>query len=751
MAIRSWMMACLGVAILAFSLGRSGIGAAQNIDRPIKPVTIARPVAPSFKNSEVARPPAIQPPRLLASPVLAADQKAANVANRSATAAEFSSNPFPTQLGQRVAATSKLEKQLHVLFPEAKVYLISLANRVVIKGNVRDAEEAARIVQIVRSGLNTYFLDDKPAPSSRFQQVSAVQPGEVIVDQLRFPQLSVKLKVKVVELDPKKIRELGIDVASLSRGTGPAAFERSPANAKLPYGLFENSVADGFITGLIKAKVAKIIGEPILRPKSGHKAVFLAGSESLVPTTTGSEGTPTWIRHRDARITVTPSIIDKDSFKLDVIPEFSRRSKVNEVQGIPDIGRRRATTTVKMRAGQSFVSALFYNKSLGDDFAQSSFLSELPVWVGRDSESKTVLVVITPEIAEPSVPAESSKPPGVLAAQSLASGACQNPPVDTGIDSVPQPCRVANEVRRSSVTPSEWGSGDQPHDFSDTRQQWASIPQNLEWSNFAPPPRLTHLESALSSLIAAGLTKEAAIVRQEIVKEKQARQLAQLEEKKLELAALQAEIEALKKTLPPSDAKSPTQFRLNTLILSSTEDRFRAEGLEFDHDTGSDKATNDRNLALHLLKNVSNRAKLLEKCKQAPGIGVRGAATHVVVDGQHPTWQHSLEIPVPQFAAANDDSSSQRAIGLRRIGTIISFKPSLNSDGMVDLETGLKISTLENNGGPITQVGGISGPAITSRKGTSTVKLRPRQTAIFGALNPDGTMLVVAVNISVEE
>ena len=50
----------------------------------------------------------------------------------------------------------KLERKIAILFPNSKVYLIPLHEKLVVKGQAKDAAEAARILQIVRGE----FLDD---------------------------------------------------------------------------------------------------------------------------------------------------------------------------------------------------------------------------------------------------------------------------------------------------------------------------------------------------------------------------------------------------------------------------------------------------------------------------------------------------------------------------------------------------------------------------------------------------------------
>ena len=45
----------------------------------------------------------------------------------------------------------KLERQLQVLFPNSQVYLVPLSFRVIVKGQARDQEEAAQIMNVVRA------------------------------------------------------------------------------------------------------------------------------------------------------------------------------------------------------------------------------------------------------------------------------------------------------------------------------------------------------------------------------------------------------------------------------------------------------------------------------------------------------------------------------------------------------------------------------------------------------------------------
>jgi len=75
--------------------------------------------------------------------------------------------PDPTYEDRLQMDFGKLEKQLHILFPNSKVYLIPLRRRLVVKGQARDAEEAAHILQIVQSSVAAeYGLNGVDAHSS---------------------------------------------------------------------------------------------------------------------------------------------------------------------------------------------------------------------------------------------------------------------------------------------------------------------------------------------------------------------------------------------------------------------------------------------------------------------------------------------------------------------------------------------------------------------------------------------------------
>lgn len=63
--------------------------------------------------------------------------------------------PDPSLEERRRIDYGKIERKLSLLYPNSKVYLIPMSQKVVVRGQAKDAEEASRIMQIVRGEIYT--------------------------------------------------------------------------------------------------------------------------------------------------------------------------------------------------------------------------------------------------------------------------------------------------------------------------------------------------------------------------------------------------------------------------------------------------------------------------------------------------------------------------------------------------------------------------------------------------------------------
>ena len=248
--------------------------------------------------------------------------------------------PDPTYEDRLEMDFGKLEKQLHILFPNSKVYLIPLQQRLVVKGQARDPEEAAHILQIVRSAYFTEF-----GLNGRFGNGGGGNFGgnnnnndnngddddddDFIVNLLEVPgNHQIMLHVKVAEVNRTQLRSLGVNLEwMLNDGRHMLTSAATVTGAVTTLtGIFENGEVDAMINWLASHRTTKVLAAPTLTVLSGHTASFLAGGEFAVPTivgVNGAQGTTTSFRGFGTSVLVRPEVIDKDWVQLDITPEYS--------------------------------------------------------------------------------------------------------------------------------------------------------------------------------------------------------------------------------------------------------------------------------------------------------------------------------------------------------------------------------------------------------------------------------------------
>lgn len=354
---------------------------------------------------------------------------------------------------QRRIDFGKLEQKLKVLFPNSNVYLIPLSYKIIVRGQARDSEEAAQILQIIRGevltqdgGLYRGQIGDDLGNGNTFGLADALVGGgggggfgdagigngtgwnnnwtsSIIVNMLEVPgDFQVMLHVKIAELNRSMLRRMGIDVdAILSEGSQAIGWIAGGTPANIT-GLFENGEISVLINALAANGTVKFLSEPTLTVMSGHTASFISGGEFAVPTIVGvggAQGTSTTFRGFGTSLFVVPQVLDKDLIRMQITPEFSQTTEENSVNGIPGLSTRRASTTVQMREGQTVAIAGLYSHNMTTQNNRIPLIGELP-FVGpllfnakRATNDETeLLILVTPEIVRPMEADEVPPVPG---------------------------------------------------------------------------------------------------------------------------------------------------------------------------------------------------------------------------------------------------------------------------------------------------------------------------------------------------
>lgn len=331
-----------------------------------------------------------------------------------------------------------LQDVINEMFPDSKIQLLLVADKLIIRGQAKDSEEAAQIVALIRSqtggtpggaggfgggglgeGAAAQVLSDSATGSS---QRSRLQ----VINMLRVPGVQqVALRVKIAEMNRSAARGFGVDVKGNVNFTdnpnGSQLFLQSLLNTAAGAGPALLAQVDGDdiqigIRYLQSHGVLRLLSEPTLVTMSGTPATFIAGGEFAVPTLVGSAGlnaVTTDFRAFGAIISFMPTVVDKDRIRLQVSPEFSQINSALTVNNTPGLRVRAATTTVEMREGQTLaIAGLLEDNMNGTNVGNLPFLAKVFGRRDMNRNETELLILVTPELVHAMEPEEVPPLPG---------------------------------------------------------------------------------------------------------------------------------------------------------------------------------------------------------------------------------------------------------------------------------------------------------------------------------------------------
>jgi pilus assembly protein CpaC len=314
-------------------------------------------------------------------------------------------------------------------FSDGSIKVSSVNGRIMLSGTSQDAQTLDRAMVIARQ-----FAPDP------INTVSVLQAQQVM------------LEVRFVEASRQASRALGVQWNSFGQNTLANIGNRLPAT-----GLLQNSVADkltspiaaagvlgqtaspyGFLLGALnrgglsvdvalnaleEKGLVRSLAEPNLVALSGDTASFLAGGEFPIPVP-GSLGTVTIDYKRyGVGLAFTPTVLRAGLINLKIEPEVSQLDTSNPIQvagtglSVPPLIVRRASTTVELRDGQSFViGGLLQNDSTTAQ-QQLPWLGDVPVlgalFRSADYQKKEtdLAIIVTPHLVRPIAPGTPVKTP----------------------------------------------------------------------------------------------------------------------------------------------------------------------------------------------------------------------------------------------------------------------------------------------------------------------------------------------------
>jgi pilus assembly protein CpaC len=315
-----------------------------------------------------------------------------------------------------------LQAYLKNLFPYDAVSAIAVRDSVVLRGYVTRPEDIPRIMDIAKE-----FYPN------------VINQMEVGGNQ------EIQLKVRVIEIDRTKLKELGFNflgttnfafLGSLPGGLAPLSSFNAPlggppalgidptkfaANPSLLGGVVNNNHTFAMFLDALKAEsLLKILASPVLVTTNGQPANMLSGGEFpiLVPQSLGTV-TIQW-KEFGVRLTAVPILLGNGRVRLNLQPEVSQKDFSNAVTTggltVPGLTTRRVNTSVEMRFGETFMLAGLTEVQDTAQTFKTPFLGELPYIgaafrrVSYQTTETELVILVTPVLA--GAMSECQVPPG---------------------------------------------------------------------------------------------------------------------------------------------------------------------------------------------------------------------------------------------------------------------------------------------------------------------------------------------------
>lgn len=325
-----------------------------------------------------------------------------------------------------------VRKALKQYLPNERIGVSMVNTRMALSGDVSSAQAAATAMQIAEE-----FVGGKSSEVKKAAQEARGTSESPILNMMKVSAgQQVMLRIRIGEAQRTAVKNLGVSLQAfggsdfpLAIGTGIGRLVTSGSSSAFTYGSYQASNTNSaFFTGSVRTPgstgvggalealerdgLVKILAEPNLTALSGEEAQFLAGGEFPIPVP--QQGNTTTIEYKPFGVALkfTPFVLSQNRIRIQVNPEVSELSNLNSISTssgytAPSIITRRASTTVELAPGESFMIAGLMRDDVNTSIDQMPGAGDIPVLGAlfrstafKRNESELVISV-TPYLVDP--------------------------------------------------------------------------------------------------------------------------------------------------------------------------------------------------------------------------------------------------------------------------------------------------------------------------------------------------------------
>jgi pilus assembly protein CpaC len=308
-----------------------------------------------------------------------------------------------------------IRRALNEFLPHEAIGVEMINARVALTGDISSAEAAMSAVQIASQFITTPRQAGLPSAEeeSPIINLMRVRSGQQVMLRIRFGEISRStVKALGASLNINKTSgDLGLNILSPSvAATAGNAALRSIAGT---YDFTSSTSVTAALEALERDSLIKILAEPNLVTLSGETAEFLSGGEVPIPVTAQDGQVQVEFKPFGVSLRFTPFVLSENRIRIQVQPEVSTR---NDAAGVPiSVGGvlvpafdvRRASTTVELAPGESFMIAGLLEDTLGSTVDQVPGINEIPIFsalfrsTAYQRDETELVIAVTPYLVDP--------------------------------------------------------------------------------------------------------------------------------------------------------------------------------------------------------------------------------------------------------------------------------------------------------------------------------------------------------------
>lgn len=315
--------------------------------------------------------------------------------------------PIWVQVGKsKVLRLPQRANRVSIGDPEIAGIVVVGPETIIVNGKLlpaRDAENSDGQGVQVSSGI---FLGRTLTAEPRFFETTLVLWGDQGIDVhpliiAEFDPHEVLLEVTVAEVNRTAMEQHGLDWRVAQQNLIAAGYMAggfgavpgfgvpplSPTDPILPLisgnagptyaAIFPDEDVAIFLRALETEGLARILAQPKLTAMSGQTAVFQSGGEIPIRISSSFVATVEF-KPFGTLVNFTPRVTENGDIFLTVTPEVSEADFSQTVEGIPTFRTRRASTTTKMRSGETLLIGGLLQTNVTEQLEGLPYLKDIP-------------------------------------------------------------------------------------------------------------------------------------------------------------------------------------------------------------------------------------------------------------------------------------------------------------------------------------------------------------------------------------